>query len=287
MKKTKLSKLFWIIPAGFLLIAILLIELWPLLSPLPNSSAPAPNETPRVESPLELAAKFLTAVKMREPAEPIRRDLAEMDPAVLAAYLKNDAQRKAFWINLYNAFAQRHLTAEKLRDAAKRGEAFSRKHLPVAGHLLSLDDIEHGLLRRSKIKWALGYLNKPFPDRFERRFRVQRVDARIHFALNCGAASCPPIKAYSAEQIDKQLDLAARSYLGTSVAIDETEHVVKLPRIFLWFRGDFGGPSGMRDMLLNYGVLTDDTKSYNLKYQAWDWTPNMGHFEAEAATAES
>ena len=78
---------------------------------------------------------------------------------------------------------------------------------------MSLDDIEHGILRRSKIKWSEGYFNKLFPSKFEKENRVNKVDYRIHFALNCGARSCPPIAFYDPEKLDKQLDVATMIYL--------------------------------------------------------------------------
>jgi hypothetical protein len=64
---------------------------------------------------------------------------------------------------------------------------FTVKQINVANKQLSLDEIEHGILRRSKIKWSLGYLNKLFPSAFEKHQRADKADYRIHFALNCGA----------------------------------------------------------------------------------------------------
>jgi hypothetical protein len=104
-----------------------------------------------------------------------------------------------------------------------------------------LDDIEHGILRRSKVKWSFGYFNKLFPSAFEKKHRVDTLDYRIHFSLNCGAISCPPIAFYKPEQLDKQLEVATKVYLSGEAAYNEADNTVALPALMGWFRGDFGG----------------------------------------------
>jgi NADP-dependent 3-hydroxy acid dehydrogenase YdfG len=64
-----------------------------------------------------------------------------------------------------------------IRAALAQGRS---DRIPVAGVWLSLDDIEHGMLRGSKHPWGMGYLPRPFPSSFERRFRLERADPRIH-----------------------------------------------------------------------------------------------------------
>jgi hypothetical protein len=165
-----------------------------------------------------LSARLVRAVRAGDTAvaDAAADELATMDPDRLAADLGSDAERIATWVNLYNAAAQRLLD----RDAAayrRRGRFFRERAIVVAGTALSLDAIEHGLLRRSRWKLGLGWMGNPAPGRFERRFRVGRMDPRIHFALNCAAASCPPISAYLPDRLDAQLDLAARSYLAATV----------------------------------------------------------------------
>lgn len=76
------------------------------------------------------------------------------------------------------------------------------------------------MLRRSKIKLSYGYLNKWFPARFEKEFRVDRLDPRIHFALNCGARSCPPVAYYTVDQIDEQLQAAMTGHLKAETDYD-------------------------------------------------------------------
>lgn len=61
--------------------------------------------------------------------------------------------------------------------------------------LFSLDDIEHGILRCNTP--PPGASDSPFDASDERKpLSLTRLDPRLHFALNCGARSCPPIKVW-------------------------------------------------------------------------------------------
>ena len=84
-------------------------------------------------------------------------------------------------------------------------------------------------------------------------FTIIPLDPRIHFALVCGARSCPPIGFYEAEQIDFQLQLAAESFINSSqVKILPQEGTVLISKIFKWYKSDFGGSdSTLIDLLLN------------------------------------
>lgn len=225
-------------------------------------------------SPGETAIRFLLAMRQQD-ADGIGRHtrmLATLDEDELTDVLANDRERLAFWVNLYNAAVLRQPDYDFSTWRA-RAQFFSRPALTVAGRSLSLDDIEHGILRRSRLKLGLGYVANPLASRYQRRYRVHVVDPRIHFALNCAAASCPPIAAYRAADIDEQLDLATRSYLTGSVTDEVTG--ITVPSVCLWFIGDFGGPPGMRHFLRNHGV-----KGWGrpIRFAAWDWTPAPGRW---------
>ncbi len=166
-------------------------------------------------------------------------ELATLLPKSVAAGLRTDAEKLAFWINVYNAAIQFQLREDE-RRYRHRGRFFARRSIVVAGKRLSFNAIEHGLLRRSMFGYSLGYIANPFPGRFEKRFRLAKRDPRVHFALNCGAVSCPPVAPYSPEEVDAQLDDAARGYLQAESRYDAEAGVVEVPRLLLWFRGDFG-----------------------------------------------
>ena len=71
---------------------------------------------------------------------------------------------------------------------------------------------------------------------------LPQVDPRIHFALNCGAKSCPPIKTFSGSEVQSQLDLASNAYLENddALVVDNSTNSVQLSQLFQWYEVDFG-----------------------------------------------
>jgi hypothetical protein len=217
---------------------------------------------------LDLAREYLLSTRRRDAESPaLERRLAVLDPLQLRREVADDAARLAFWIDIYNGAVQRHPVRAD-GPPWERLRYFRRPAVEVAGRTLSLDAIEHGLLRRSRWLLGLGYLPNPLPGRFERSHRVERVDPRIHFALNCGVASCPPIAAYSAELIDEQLDRATRGYLQAE--IDRDGRALVVPALLLWYAGDFGGARGIRAFLREHGVQGWHRP---IRFKRYDWTP--------------
>jgi hypothetical protein len=215
-----------------------------------------------------LSVELLIAVRAGDEtrATALWTELADLDRGSLAAALPNDRARVATWLNLYNAATQRLVEADPA-TFTRRAYFFRQPAAVVAGQHLSLDAIEHGLLRRSRWKLGLGWLGNPVPGAFERRFRVNEVDPRIHFALNCAAASCPPIVAYDMDRLEAQLDQATRGYLAANVRRDGQRLLV--PRLFLWFMGDFGGPRSVCRFLERHGV---ETRQARLRFARYDWS---------------
>jgi len=220
-------------------------------------------------TPSELAAELLVALRTDDGAEPLLSTLSDLSEADLAPVREDHETAVAFWLNCYNAGTTR-LLAERPALYESRWRFFRAPALTVAGHPLGLDDIEHGILRASRSKYGLGYLPRLLPDSFEHRYRLTAVDSRIHFALHCGAASCPAIRAYEPDAVDDQLDTATRAYLDATVEHDPDAGVVRVPRVFRWFPGDFGGRSGIRDFLRRYDQFPDESAS--IGYLAWDWS---------------
>ena len=233
------------------------------------------------DDPVALAADFLRAVKTGGETHEHRRALAELDDAALARDLEGDAARTAFWLEVYNGFAQHLLESNpslwRKRRLPPTRPIFTDELFVVAGHELSLDDVEHGILRGSQSGIGLGYLPRIRVDGFERRHRVGEPDPRIHFAVNCGAASCPPVAVYTRDGVDEELDLATASYLETECHYDSTANVVRLPKLFSWYRGDFGGRSGIVRFLRRYGVVPEDV-SPSLAYAEYDWSMTLGRY---------
>ena len=125
----------------------------------------------------------------------------------------------------------------------------------------------------------MGYLKKIFPRKTEKQLRVSVLDYRIHFALNCGAKSCPPIAFYKPETINQQLELATKAYLRGEAEYDETTNTVKLPTLMSWFRRDFGGKKKMIELLKPLSVIPAD-KNPKIKFKDYDWALYLQNYKS-------
>lgn len=158
------------------------------------------------------------------------------------ASLTGNAERMAFWINLYNVLiidAIIHYQIEKTVQEVKG--FFARAAYIIDGQRFSADDIEHGILRANA-----GHIAIPGPQfgRHDKRrqFILPSLDPRLHFALVCGAQSCPPVGVYHPDRLEAQLHLAAHNFINSSeVTVDLSAYTVQLSRIFQWYAPDFGG----------------------------------------------
>ncbi|MEP3635773.1 MAG: DUF547 domain-containing protein [Paracoccaceae bacterium] len=132
----------------------------------------------------------------------------------------------AYWINLYNAQTIRVVldaypvgSIREIKDGPLSIGPWNRKDVMVNGTALSLNDIEHRIIRPT--------FNEP----------------RIHYALNCAAASCPNLapQAWRGAGLDAALEAAELSYLADDrgISIDEDGRVTA-SKIYIWFREDFG-----------------------------------------------
>jgi len=149
--------------------------------------------------------------------------LAEIDPDILSS-----PGALAYWLNLYNAGAL-DLAAETYEQGRasvlRTPGAFHLPRVTVAGERLSLDDIEHGKVRR---------------------FR----DPRIHAALVCGSASCPTLRfePYDGTRLEQQLEEQVSDFLAGGGAMRNGPQLM-LSRIFLWYGADFVRPHRMPSLL--------------------------------------
>lgn len=227
---------------------------------------------------LQLSQEFMYAAKTGEQTTSFITSLKDLSLDELTATITTDDEKKAFWINLYNAYTNTALKNNP-DQYSNRGKFFGNEFIEIAGRKFSLDDIEHGILRRSKIKWSLGYFNKLFPNRTEKRLRVDKLDYRLHFALNCGAKSCPPIAFYKSENIDQQLVLATKAYLTGESEYDAATNIVKLPALMSWFRRDFGGKRKMIELLKQLSIIPVD-KNPKVKFKSYDWTLYLENYKS-------
>ncbi|MGB3713688.1 MAG: DUF547 domain-containing protein [Candidatus Promineifilaceae bacterium] len=200
------------------------------------------------------------------------------------ADLTSTEARRAFWINLYNALVMDAVIDLGIQRSVTEGRLglltfFRRAAYSVNGKRVSLDDIEHGILRGNR---GNPYVPGVHFSSGDQRLRwALSLDPRIHFALNCGGRSCPPIRSYSPDRLNEQLDIAARSFVDSTVATRPESGEVLLSKIFRWYEKDFGGRENMVDFLINY-LPEDERRDYlvaergyiRLRYNPYDWGLN-------------
>ena len=211
----------------------------------------------------------------------------------------DENMRKSFLLNLYNA-AVKHailIHGAPTNSSIARARFYRHNGYDVGGEFYSLDDIEHGLLRADAPHPSSGALSRVFFGRHRSYFSAGDVraraametrDARIHFALNCGATSCPPVRMYNAAKLNQQLDLAARAYINATTRVKESKKaghfIVELSKLFKWYASDFtdDGRGKARDVLrfvarfLNDNgttahALDQPTSVWRITYAPYDW----------------
>ena len=139
----------------------------------------------------------------------------------------NKAEQFAFWANLYNAktvdIILDHYPVGSIRDIRLSGlfsvGPWKKKVVTVAGVDLSLDDIEHKILRPI---WR---------------------DPRVHYAVNCAAVGCPNLmrSAFTGAALESQLEKGARAYVNSPRGVTLKGNKIVASKIYRWFADDFGG----------------------------------------------
>lgn len=79
------------------------------------------------------------------------------------------------------------------------------------------------------------------------------MDPRIHFALVCGAKSCPPIKLYTPDNLEDGLQSAAEAFAEGEISVDKSgKGAVRMSKIYSWYHDDFGKGEAFWDRVLGY-----------------------------------
>ncbi len=183
--------------------------------------------------------------------------LNRIDPELLPAR----AERLAYWINAYNAFAIKGiLDGCSPRRLIGRYRYFISKEFFAGGEKINLYDLEHKIL--------ISQFNDP----------------RIHFAIVCASASCPKLQshAFIADQLEAQLEQSATNFINDPLhnRFDRMKKIAHLSMIFKWFEKDFLAQAGS---LINYlrPYIADPTLAqelavapYTIKFLNYDWSSN-------------
>ena len=173
------------------------------------------------------------------------------------------ATQMAYWVNLYNALTVHRVLADyPVSSITKLGGGFfsrgpwDEQLANVAGKSLSLNDIEHRILRPI---WK---------------------DDRIHFAVNCASLGCPNLsaKAYTSDNLEALLDSGAKDYLAHERGAVFDENTLVLSKIFDWYQQDFGSSeSQMLATIAKYAPKNKAARiqkhSGRIKYR-YDWALN-------------
>jgi hypothetical protein len=251
----------------------------PLLSPL--GILPMKDTTPPVEYPDykvwgDLLAKHYDpakgmnyrALKAQDKAtlDALRQKLATVDPKTLS-----HNEQLAYWINLYNvsvvAVVVDGYPTESIRDLSTdpiiKLNVFKKPKVLAFGGPMSLNDVENDKIRE-------GF-----------------KDPRIHFAINCAAKSCPPIRPepYAGARINEQLDDQARRFLngpkGVRVEKDGAGVKLHVSKILDWFADDFKKWGGGQVPFLKRFLTPDKVQpieaakgDVDLKFDDYDWKLN-------------
>lgn len=228
------------------------------------------------KSLVSVSQELLLDVKLGKETAILEKCIANIDQAELKNQLINDDLKKTFWINMYNAFTQ-IILVQNPDSYADRQSFFSSKQLLIAKNNMSFDDIEHGILRRSKIKHGLSYITNPLASTFEKKNWVDEVDFRVHFCLNCGAVSCPPIAFYTAESINQQMDLATKNYLQNECMFNEGTNIIYIPLLLKWYKADFGTTKQILQLLCTTGILPAHNKP-TILFTKYNWHLQLGNY---------
>jgi len=175
----------------------------------------------------------------------------------------NDAEKKCLFLNLYNALViHGYLIRGVPHSGGERLKFYQTVSYRIGQHVFSLDDIEHGVLRGNRSHPSL-LINAVFKDHDPRvKYSIHSFDPRIHFALVCGAKSCPPIRVYTPQNLEMALMLAAQNFCNDpeNFRIDLVNKTVLLSQLFQWYKDDFGQSKWERFMTI-YIFLSTPNKS--------------------------
>lgn len=196
----------------------------------------------------------------------LRQQLGRADVAAM-----NRNEQLAYWINVYNvnvvATVVEHYPVESIRDISTdpivRLNVFRKERVPFGGAMLSLDDVEHEKIRKG--------------------FR----DPRIHFAINCAAKSCPPIRpeAFTGTRVSAQLDDQTRRFLNGPLGVRFGKKgdtlVMHVTKIVDWFGDDFDRWGGGKVAFIRRHLMPEKQRlidrasgKIDIEYDDYDWALN-------------
>ena len=171
-------------------------------------------------------------------------------------------EQMAYWINAYNAYTIRlildHYPLKSIKDIGSSIQIpfvttpWASKFFTIGGEKMSLDEIEHGTLRK------------------------KYNDPRIHFALVCASMSCPRLRpeAYTAAKLEQQLDDQGRDFLNNPAKNKITAGKTQLSKYFDWYKGDWNDNGQSVVKWVNKYSTTKITDNTEISYLDYNWKLN-------------
>ncbi len=194
--------------------------------------------------------------------------------------LESPDEALAYWLNAYNAWALYAVAAKVAEDPGYDVESdgwflFSSKFILVDGYVLTLNDLEHGVLR--------GFAEQPYADdALAAQAAVWRSqlwgdgppDGRLHMGLNCASASCPelPPGAFQGGRVWDQLDAQATVFLDSA---EKGAGPSGVSTLFSWFATDFTDSFGSVESFVSTYRTGGDADVDYATFLAYDWSLNQ------------
>lgn len=204
----------------------------------------------------------------------LARALARFDPQTLG----DTGQRKAFWLNAYNGLVIHAALHHRVQTSIRKHSGFFSSAWIIGEHTMSLDDIEHGILRGNRRPPMA--LRTPFASKDPRRTRVlEPLDPRIHSAFYTTAISSPRLSVYRGSHLEEDLNRSAGLFLDDHMLLDGSANKLLVPKVFDWYRADFGDQNQIRAFLARHTtndrfkeLLSREDNDLTVAYLDYDWT---------------
>ena len=216
-------------------------------------------------------------------------DASELQRVQLAGLTHDELM--AFFVNLYNILClHAYVVHGPPSNFWRRWIFFRSLSYRVAGLDMTLDDIEHGILRGNKRHPTYVLMQQLRPSDPKCQFVLTSRDGRIHFVISAGTRSDPPVRILNGENLQEELYEATVEFLGCSVKVNKETKKVSLPRIFLWYADDF--PTPETELLRWIATFLSPEKSHILLtlldeptrptvvYESYEWNNAEARFEA-------
>ncbi|MHA1126193.1 MAG: DUF547 domain-containing protein [Candidatus Heimdallarchaeota archaeon] len=171
-------------------------------------------------------------------------------------------EKFAFWLNAYNFLTVKGVLIEL------------KKNPNWKGNISSLTKLRFFILRKFTVAGKKKNLN--FIE--QRILRKKFGDPRIHFAINCGSASCPylPNQLFVAETLERTLDKLTSFFINSgNVRVSDDGTAVFLSKIFKWYKRDFEKAGGLCNFINYYWKKESlDFSNLDIKFDDYDWQLN-------------